>query len=367
MIQCSNPKAQYLAHKDEIDAAIQSVLNGGWYILGNNVKEFENEFANYIGVPHGIGVGNGTDAIQLALASCGVSRGDEVITVSHTAVATVAAIELTGADPIFVDVDPVYFTLNPGQLEKHITSSTKAIIPVHIYGHPVDMSPVLEIAKEHNLFVIEDCAQAHGAIYKGKRVGSFGDMSCFSFYPTKNLGALGDGGMVTTDNFELARKARLLREYGWAERYISHFAGWNTRLDEIQAAILRVKLKYLDRDNAKRRKIAECYHQELEGLNLSLPKTSPESQHVFHLYVTRLNNRDKLNEYLSQKGIKTAVHYPKPVHLQPAYAKYCSNQNLETTAGLAEEILSLPIYPELALDDVYSICSTINEFFGIDK
>jgi dTDP-4-amino-4,6-dideoxygalactose transaminase len=252
MILCGNPKAQYLARRDEIDAALKRVLESGWYILGEEVKAFEEEFASYIGVSYGVGVGSGTEAIHLALVACGIGQGDEVITVSHTATATVAAIELAGATPVFVDIEPDFYTMDPAKLDAAITSRTKAIIPVHIYGQPADMDPILEVAKKHNLRLIEDCAQAHGAIYRGKRVGSLGDVGCFSFYPTKNLGAIGDGGMLVTNNIELAQKARLLREYGWTERDVSQFAGWNTRLDEVQAAILRV---IYVRQNAR-----DCYH-----------------------------------------------------------------------------------------------------------
>jgi dTDP-4-amino-4,6-dideoxygalactose transaminase len=303
MILCSNPKAQYLSYKSEIDTAISRVLDSGWYILGKEVKAFEKEFTGYIGVAHGIGVGSGTEALHLALVACGIGRGDEVITVSHTAVATVAAIELAGATPVLVDIDPEFYTIDPDKIESAITTHTKAIIPVHIYGHPADMDPIAEIAEKHNLKVIEDCAQAHGATYKGKRVGSFGDMGCFSFYPTKNLGAIGDGGIVVTGDKELAEKARLLREYGWAERYVSHFTGWNTRLDEIQAAILCVKLKHLDDDNSKREHIAEEYNKELGYVDIILPKQRKDSTHVYHLYVIRAERRDALLSFLREKGI----------------------------------------------------------------
>jgi dTDP-4-amino-4,6-dideoxygalactose transaminase len=314
MILCSNPKAQYLSYKSEIDTAISRVLDSGWYILGKEVKAFEKEFTGYIGVAHGIGVGSGTEALHLALVACGIGRGDEVITVSHTAVATVAAIELAGATPVLVDIDPEFYTIDPDKIESAITTHTKAIIPVHIYGHPADMDPIAEIAEKHNLKVIEDCAQAHGATYKGKRVGSFGDMGCFSFYPTKNLGAIGDGGIVVTGDKELAEKARLLREYGWAERYVSHFTGWNTRLDEIQAAILCVKLKHLDDDNSKREHIAEEYNKELGYVDIILPKQRKDSTHVYHLYVIRAERRDALLSFLREKGIGASIHYPEPVH-----------------------------------------------------
>lgn len=281
MILCGNPLSQYLSHKSQIDEAILSVLNKGWYILGEEVKTFEEEFAKYIGVSYGVGVGSGTEALHIALTACGVTSGDEVITVSHTAVATVAAIDLAGARPVLVDIEPDFYTIEPDNLEKAITPKTKAIIPVHLYGQPSNLEPILEVARKYNLRIIEDCAQAHGAMYKGKRVGSLGDISCFSFYPTKNLGAIGDGGMIVTNNSELAQKAKLLREYGWAERYISHISGWNSRLDEIQAAMLRVKLRHLDEDNLKRIHLAKLYENELANTNLICLNT----ERIQHMYI----------------------------------------------------------------------------------
>ena len=364
-INCSNPSAQYRAHKEEIDAAISRVLAKGWYILGDEVKAFEKEFAEYIGVSCGIGVGSGTDAIHLALRACGVGSGDEVLTVSHTAVATIAAIEMAGATPVVVDIESDVYTLAPAMLESVISSKTKAIIPVHIYGHPVDLDPLMEIARRYNLAVIEDCAQAHGAMYKGKRVGSFGDMACFSFYPTKNLGAIGDGGMVVTNNTQLAHKTRLLREYGWAERYVSHTRGVNTRLDEIQAAILRVKLRCLDKDNAKRIKLAKVYDKGLAKTGLILPKQRHDSTHVYHLYVVRTGNRDELLRFLKDSDIGVSIHYSVPIHLQPAYVNRLRGcDKLNETESAAREILSLPMYPELTGDEIARVISLIKEFMG---
>ena len=364
MILCGNPKAQYLARKDEIDVALKRVLESGWYILGEEVKAFEKEFADYIGVSYGVGVGSGTEAIHLALVACGIGQGDEVITVSHTATATVAAIELAGATPVFVDIEPDFYTMDPAKLDAAITSRTKAILPVHIYGLPVNMDPILEVAEKHNLRIIEDCAQAHGAIYKGKRVGSLGDVGCFSFYPTKNLGAIGDGGMLVTDNIELAQKARLLREYGWTERQVSQFAGWNTRLDEVQAAILRVKLKHLDKDNSKRMHLAEIYNEELSlsTANLILPKQRENSGHVYHLYVIRSQRRNELLSLLRKKGIGALIHYPVPVHLQPAYNSLQGHDKLPETEHIAKEIISLPIYPELSEYDLQTVVKAVKEF-----
>ncbi len=361
MILCSNPKAQYLAYKNVIDDAISLVLESGRYILGDEVEKFEKEFARYIGVSYGIGVGSGTEAIHLALVSCEIGPDDEVITVSHTAVATVAAIELAGATPVLVDIDPDFFTLDPNKLEEAITPRTKAILPVHIYGQPADLTAIMAIARKHGLYVIEDCSQAHGATLGGKRVGSFGDMSCFSFYPTKNLGALGDAGAVVTNNAELAEKARLLREYGWAERYISSVNGWNSRLDELQAAVLRVKLKYLDSDNAARANIAKLYNGGLADIGLVLPTTREGAEHVYHLYVVRCKNREALFDYLNLKDIGVAIHYPVPVHLQFAYTRL-AHKNLYETERAASEVLSIPMYPELSEDMVRYIIETIGDF-----
>ncbi len=363
MILCGNPQAQYLTHQTEIDAAIRRVLDKGWYILGAEVAAFEAEFAAYIGAAQAIGVGSGTEALHLALRACGIGSGDEVITVAHTAVATVAAIELAGATPVLVDIEPDFFTLSPQRLEAAITPRTKAIIPVHLYGQPADMDSILEIAGRRNLRVIEDCAQAHGAIYKGRRVGSMGHLACFSFYPTKNLGALGDGGMVVTSQPDLARQVRLLREYGWAERYISHTVGLNSRLDELQAAVLRVKLRHLDADNAARARLAAIYTQNLPGHSLILPPTRPDVTHVYHLYVVRSARRDELQQYLRANGIAALVHYPKPVHLQPAYhGRLPGCDHLPETERAAHEILSLPIYPELSEPEVLTVIETINLF-----
>lgn len=359
MILCANPKAQYLAHRQEIDDAVRRVLESGWYILGDEVRAFEEEFAAYLGVGYSIGVGSGTEALHLALVACGIGHGDEVITVSHTAVATVAAIELAGAKPVFVDIDPVTYTMDPDLLENGITSKTKAVIPVHIYGHPAPMGDILTIAREYGICVIEDCAQAHGATYRGKRVGSFGDMACFSFYPTKNLGAFGDGGAVVTSDHELAEKARLLREYGWAERYVSHIPGWNTRLDEVQAAILRVKLKHLDFGNSRRIKLAKLYSDGLFETDITLPMVQKGAAHVYHLHVIRVKERDSLQTYLRSKDIGVSVHYPVPVHLQPAYEK--NAVSLPNSEIAAHEVLSLPMYPELTESQVQFVIDSIKE------
>jgi dTDP-4-amino-4,6-dideoxygalactose transaminase len=349
-----------LAHKQEIDDAVRRVLESGWYILGDEVRAFEEEFANYLGVSHSVGVGSGTEALHLALVACGIGHGDEVVTVSHTAVATVAAIELAGATPVFVDIDPVTYTMDADLLESGITSKTKAVIPVHLYGHPANMEDILAIAREYGLCVIEDCAQAHGATYRGKRVGSFGDMACFSFYPTKNLGALGDGGAVVTSDPGLAEKVRLLREYGWAERYVSHIPGWNSRLDEVQAAILRVKLRYLDEDNSARTRLADLYVKGLSETALVLPRVREIAVHVYHLFVVCAQDRDRLLEYLYSQNIGAAVHYPVPVHMQAAYARLVVRR-LPETERVASQILSLPIYPEMTENEVRSVIKAVRE------
>lgn len=354
---CSDPRAQYLAHKDEIDRAIARVLSNGRYVLGPEVSAFESEFCQYIGVSHGVGVGNGTEAIHLALRACGIGAGDEVITVAHTAAATVAAIVMSGAKPVFVDIEPEYFTLDVTRVEDAVTSASRAIIPVHIYGQPVDMDTLMPIARKHNLRVIEDCAQAHGARLNDRLVGSFGDMACFSFYPTKNLGALGDGGMIVTSDKALAEKAKLLREYGWAERNICSLDGFNSRLDEIQAAVLRVKLRYLDVDTRSRRAIAAEYGLSLKNTDMVLPQQREDTRHAYHLYVVRTESRDGLITWLGKQDIQALVHYPVPVHQQPAFAHF-NSKSLPITEAAAKQVVSLPIYPELSAEDVQMIVAT---------
>jgi dTDP-4-amino-4,6-dideoxygalactose transaminase len=365
MILCGNPKAQYESHKVEIDGAISRVLSKGWYVLGEEVKLFESEFANYLGVSDAIGVGSGTEALHLALVTCDIGPGAEVITVAHTAVATISAIEMTGATPVLVDIENDYFTLDPAKLEAAITPRTKAIVPVHLYGQAADLPPILEIAERHGLKVIEDCAQAHGATYKGKRVGSFGDLACFSFYPTKNLGAIGDGGAVVTNNTTFANQARRLREYGWAERNLSLVPGWNSRLDELQAAVLRVKLRYLDADNEARRKLAKFYDEQLKDADVICPRVRDDASHVFHQYVVRSSQRDELLQQLRANDIGALVHYPVPVHLQPAYVgRLSGTDNLPNTERAADEILSLPIYPELNTTEAAQVVDVVRSFIG---
>jgi len=361
----ANPHANYLAHKEEIDSAVRRVLEGGWYILGKEVTAFEREFAAYVGVSDVIGVGSGTDAIHLALRACGIGVGDEVITVSHTAIATVAAIELSGATPVLVDIDPGTFTMDAERLAETIavrrSNKLKAIVVVHLYGHPANMSALMEIARKNKLIVIEDCAQSHGALLDGRKTGAFGDVAAFSFYPTKNLGALGDGGAVASCNVEIGERARLMREYGWRERYVSELAGMNTRLDEMQAAILRVKLRYLDAENARRRQIASSYNAALLSTGLLLPRAKPQASHVYHQYAVRSERRDQLQAGLKRAGIGTAILYPKPAHLQPAYQGRLKAGigGLEHSERVCGEILCLPMHPQLSDKEVTRVSNAL--------
>ena len=364
MILCSNPLAQYRAHQAGIDDAIRRVLAGGRYILGDEVRAIEAEFANYIGVRHAIGVGSGTEALHVALRSCGIGTGDEVITVAHTAVATVAAIDLAGATPVLVDIDADYFSIVPAAVDAAITPRTKAIVAVHLYGQPADLAALKAIAQRNKLRLIEDCAQAHGAYFDGKRAGSIGDVACFSFYPTKNLGAIGDAGMVVTNDDAIGAKARSIREYGWVDRYSSAVPGWNTRLDEMQAAILRVKLPSLDVDNGRRVQLADRYDAAFIDLPLGLPKRRASATHVFHLYVVRSPRRDEMQAHLKTRGIGALVHYPVPVHRQPAYADRELNRGaLPETDKAAREVLSLPMYPELAGAEQDIVIDAVRSFF----
>jgi dTDP-4-amino-4,6-dideoxygalactose transaminase len=366
MIPQSNPKANYIAHKTEIDVAVKRVLESGWYILGNEVSSFEQEFAKNMEITHAVGVASGTDALELALRACGIGEGDFVITVSHTAVATASAIVRTGAKPLFVDIDPDTFTMSAQQLKDLLAiwqhKKPKAVIPVHIYGQAANMPEILAIAHQHDLFVIEDCAQAHGATLNNKKVGTWGDIACFSFYPTKNLGALGDGGIVTTNNEKLAEKLRWLREYGWRERYISDIAGGiNSRLDELQAAILRVKLPHLETENESRRKIAEIYINILsKNQDIILPKITKTNKSVYHQYVIQIKERDALRSSLKEQEIGTLIHYPVPIHQQAAFSdNELSPLPLPNTEKAATQILSLPMYPELTTKQAEQIANTV--------
>ena len=353
----------YTAHKDEIDAAVARVLQSGWYILGAEVAAFEREFAAFCGVAECVGVNSGTDALALALAALGVGTGDEVITVAHTAVATVAAIAMLGATPVLVDVEPESYTMSPQAAARAITPRTRAIVPVHLYGHPADLDPILAAANAAGIPVIEDCAQAHGATYRGRPVGTLGSLGCFSFYPTKNLGAFGDGGAVVGNDATLIERVRLQREYGWtpAARYVSTVAGRNSRLDELQAAILRVRLRHLEAENERRRALAAIYAAEL-GAGVVQPVERPGCRHVYHLYVVRVPGRDALRARLAGAGVGTAIHYPVPVHLQPAYSGGgLVAHGLAATEQAAQEILSLPMYPHLRDEQARAAAAALNE------
>lgn len=349
--------------RSETDTSIARVLDRGWFILGEEVAHFEGEFAAYCGVRYAVGVASGTDALHLALRAVGVSSGDEVITVANAGVPGVAAIELAGGRPIFVDVDPASYNMNPALIKEAITSHTRAIMLVHLYGRPADMDPILEIARRHGLAVVEDAAQAHGARYKGRQVGGIAHVGCFSFYPTKNLGAFGDGGAVVTNDPAVAERVRLLRQYGWEPRYYSRVRGVNSRLDELQAAVLRVKLRYLETWNARRRQLAAEYSRNLDGSAVVVPTEAPDVFHVYHLYVVRTSHRDALRDHLYRLGIGTGIHYPLPAHLQPAYKDLAvTDGQLPVTERLAREVLSLPMYPELTEDEVAAVCDAICRF-----
>jgi dTDP-4-amino-4,6-dideoxygalactose transaminase len=363
-ISQSDPRGDYLAHRAEIDAAILSTLASGRYILGEQVAAFESEWAAYVGTTAAVGVGTGTDAIELALRALDICAGDTVITVANTAVATVAAIERAGASALLIDVDEATQTMSPRALQEAIARAgdrrLKAVVPVHLYGRSADLPAISAIAKQHQLKIIEDCAQAHGARINGRAAGTWGDAAAFSFYPTKNLGALGDGGAVVTNDASLAEKMRELRMYGWKERYVSDRAGINSRLDELQAAILRVKLRYLDRSNARRCQIADRYYTELAALPLRLPARSEDVQHVYHQFVIHLPERDKLRTYLQNEQIDTAVLYPIPIHLQPAYAgRIAVSGALTVTERIARELLCLPMHPYLGDDEVARVAAAI--------
>ena len=362
MIICANPSAKFISYQSEIEEAVLSVMRGNRYVLGDEVKSLEEEFADYIGANSAVGVANGTDAIELALRALNIGIGDEVITVSHTAVATIAAIEATGATAVLVDIDAEYYTLNTNQLSEVFSNNTRAIIAVHIYGQAADLNTIKNFCYEKNIFLIEDCSQAHGALYQNKRLGTVGDIGCFSCYPTKNLGAIGDAGLLTTNDISLAQKLRKLREYGWNNR-ISEYPGRNSRLDEIQAAILRIKLKYLDADNTKRRDLANYYSECLSESHLQLPSIRSGNISVFHLYVMQVEMRDGLFDYLLRNGIQCGIHYPIPVHLQQAYKnRILTSSDMSVTESIASKIISLPMYPELSKIDAKKIIDKIKSF-----
>ena len=350
-------KAQYQSIKEEVLAEISESLDGMQLFLGKNVQALEVDFATYCDAKFAIGVGSGTDALHIALRACGIGPGDEVITVPNTFIATVEAIILAGARPVFVDIDPDTYNMDTSQVSKVINSRTRAILPVHLYGHPV-----LELARTYNLKVIEDACQAHGAEYKGRRIGSMGVAGCFSFYFSKNLGAYGEGGMITTSDPDIARRCRMLRDHGQGAKYHHAVMGINARLDELQAAVLRIKLRYLEEWTERRRCLAQAYNTNLP-LELVRPQEMPWARHVYHLYVVRTAERDQLRDWLESKGIATGMHYPIPVHLQEAWREYGGGEfSLPVTEKITGEIISLPMYPELSVEEVEYICHSVREF-----
>ncbi|MDA7757335.1 DegT/DnrJ/EryC1/StrS family aminotransferase [Opitutales bacterium] len=365
MIPFSDPSASYQAHKSEIDLAIKRVLDSGWYVLGSEVDAFEKEFASFHGKDlHAVGVANGTDAIALCLRCLGLEAGDEVITPSHTAVATVAGIEQAYCTPVFADIEPISKCIDPKSIVKRISAKTRAIMPVHIYGQPSAMKSILEIAEYHHLEVIEDCSQAHGSEIDGQKVGTFAKLSAYSCYPTKNLGGTGDGGVILCQSQEFADKIKSLRQYGWNEKRESTIPGFNSRLDELQAAILRVKLRYLSDDNKKRRTIAKMYSQAFNHLPITLPSQNTNEVHAMHLYVIECEQRDELLESLRSKKVGASLHYPLAVHQHAAYAnRIRGGDDLPMTESFYNKNLTLPMYPELPNEKVEEIITSVKSWF----
>ena len=366
MMPFCDPSASYQAHKSEIDQAIKKVLDSGWYVLGSEVDAFENEFASYHGGDfHAVGVANGTDAIALCLRSLGLGLGDEVITPSHTAVATIAGIEQAGCSPVFADIDPISRCIDPKLIEERVGANTRAIMPVHIYGQPAEMLSILEVAKAHNLSVIEDCSQAHGAEIHGQKVGTFADISAYSCYPTKNLGGTGDGGVILCKSQVMTEQIKSLRQYGWNNQRESIISGFNSRLDEMQAAVLLVKLKHLSEDNRKRRAIADQYDDAFKDLPVILPHRSKDELHAMHLYVIECDNRDTLLKYLRNRGIGASLHYALPVHQHTAYAnRIRGGDELPETEQFYQKNLTLPLFPELNEEKIEHIISSVISWFA---
>ncbi len=361
-IQFVDLQAQYKTIRTEVEAAIARVLGKCDFILGEDVRKFEEEFAAFCHAPHCVTVANGTDALYIALMAAGIGRGDEVITCTHTFIATVQAISQTGAKPVLVDCDPDYYTIDVAQIERAITPRTKAIIPVHLYGQPADMDPIMEIARKHNLLVLEDACQAHGATYKGQLCGSIGDIAAFSFYPGKNLGAYGDGGAIVTRRKDLAERCWLLRNYGQKVKYEHSCKGGNSRLDTLQAAVLRVKLPRLEGWNEARRQAAQHYDKLLADTPVKAPKVAPYSKPIFHLYVIQTPNRAKLQAAFDVNQVSWGIHYPIPVHLQPAFADLgYKTGSFPVTEALAPRILSLPIFPEITAPQIERVARVCRE------
>lgn len=368
MIPAMDLKRQYEQIKKELAAAISRVFKRSNYILGEEVRNLEQEFAKYLGVRHAVGVNSGTDALFLALKACGIKEGDEVITCAFGYIASVLGISYCGAKPVLVDANMQDFNIDVAKIEKAITRRTKAILPVHLYGQMCDMVPLRRLARKYNLKVIEDCAQAHGAKQRlangsWRMAGTIGDVGCYSFYPTKNLGAYGDGGMLVTNNKQVYKQLLLLRDYGRKDRYKFAIKGYNSRLDEIQSAMLRIKLKHLMRWNKQRQQVASIYKTKINQEQLSLPLTIAGRNHVYHLFVARTANRRQLQEYLQKKGIGTAIHYPIPIHLQEAYRDLnYKKSNFPVSEQISREVLSLPMFPELKNNEIQYICNQLNNF-----
>jgi dTDP-4-amino-4,6-dideoxygalactose transaminase len=356
-------KRQYLFLQYEIDAAIALVLHGGWYILGKELEAFEHEFAAAVGARYAVGVASGTDAIHVALSAAGVGPGDEVITVANTTVPTVAGIMLTGAVPVLVDVEPDNYNMDPAAAERAITPRTRAVVPVHLYGQAPDMRPILDMARKHCLVVVEDAAQGHGATYGDEQLGTLGTLGCFSFYPSKNLGALGDAGAVVTDDKQLADRVRMIRNHGQRTRYDHEIKGWNSRLDELQAAVLRVKLPHLPAWNARRRAIAARYLSEIINPRITLGTEMSYGRSNYHLFVVQVDERARFQAHLVRNGVESFVHYPVPIHRQTAFPEFaCYTDQLPVTDALAPHIVSLPMFPELSDAEIVHVIRAVNGY-----
>jgi len=367
LIPVADPGAQNQLMSRSLQEVFAKVIASGNYILGPELEALEIEFARFIGTSFSVGVASGTDAITLTLKGLGVGAGDEVITASHTAVATVAGIELAGATPVLVDIDPRFYTITPLAIRKAITSRTAAVMPVHLYGQSAEMTEIVGLCEQFNLKLVEDVSQAHGATWAGRRLGSIGSAGCFSCYPTKNFSAIGDAGLITTNNAELVKRIRAIRQYGWTERNYSEIPGMNSRLDEVQAAILRVKLSYLDSLNERRQEIAKMYLNGILRTDIVLPEIRENGSHVYHLFVLNVNERDQFREKMLNFGVSTAVHYPRPVHQQPAYSGRLKLPvaGLPVTDELSNRIVSIPIFPEMSNDMVERVIDAVNSSIGV--
>jgi dTDP-4-amino-4,6-dideoxygalactose transaminase len=358
LIKLVNLQREFLEIREEVMRAIEGVCESGSFILGENVEAFEREFCEYIGCRFGCGVNSGTDALRIALEACGVGEGDEVVTVSHTFIATADAIRMVRAKPVFVDIDQKTYNMDVSKLERAINKKTKAVIPVHIYGQPAALDEIREICDKHSLLLIQDACQAHGALYKGKKLGEYGDVLCYSFYPSKDLGAYGDAGLIATNLDEVAERTKMLRNYGQSKKYHHDFLGYNSRLDELQAAVLRVKLKKLEHWIEKRRQAAKRYNELLSEVVLT-PFENPLARHVYYLYVIQTQNRDRIREQLLKHGIETGVHYPVPVHLQKSYQDF--RVSLPVTEQVSQRILSLPLDPFITEEEQERVCYSLRK------